>query len=244
MAISKKKRRKSGVSVDFTGVEASSRTIEDGTYPAVVKSCEVKESDNGEYLSFQWEVKQSKSATVLVYDNASLQPQALWRLKLLLETLGEEVPDGAMDIDPDDFAGREAKVEITNEKYDGKRRPRITGFLSVDGETAEEEEPEEEEEDEKPKKKRPSKDEEEDDEPPPKKKKPRDEEEESDDNEDEEDEPPKKKSKIKVGTKVKFTDEDENVIRGIVTSIDGDTANIEDKSKEEWEVELSELEVV
>src|SRR3990172_6276387 len=127
-----KKRRKSGVSVDFTGVEASSRSVEDGTYLATITSVEEKESgDDQPYLLFKWQTKPKKGTGAIIFDNASLQPQSLWRLRLLLEAIGEEIPDGVMDLDLDAYVGREAKLEITNEKYEGKNRPRITGFIAL-----------------------------------------------------------------------------------------------------------------
>lgn len=241
MAKSKKRNRSESIQVDFTGVEASSRTVEDGTYSAKITKCEVRdsESSDSQLLNFVWEISLKKGMKAIVYDNASLQPQALWRLRLLLESLGETIPEGVMDIDPDDLIGREAKVEITNEKYDGKNRPRITGFIPSDAEESEEEESEEEteEEEEKPTKKSSKKKVEEEEE---------DEDEDEEDEDEEEDEKPSKKkssSKLKVGQKVWFKDDDGKKIKGVITSLDDDTAQIEDASKEEWEVETSELNV-
>lgn len=281
-----KKRRKSTVSVDFTGVEASSRSIEDGTYLATVTSVEEKESgDDQPYLLWKWQTKPKKGTGAVIFDNTSLQPQALWRLRLLLEAIGEEIIDGEMDLDPESYVGREAKLEITNEKYEGKNRPRITGFIALtDGEEGEESDDEEkdenDEEEEKSSKKKSKKskdedddddsdddsdsddseddDEEEEDEKPAKKskkgKKSKDEEddEEEDDSDDEEDDeeedekPSKKgkKSKFKVGLKVKFKDEKGKTVKGVIIKVNDDTAQVEDKDEEEWEVELDDLTVV
>jgi hypothetical protein len=258
VASKKKKRRSSSVSVDFTGVEASSRTCEDGTYTATVQTVEETESQEGNpNLSWKWKIKNKKDNGAIIFDNTSLQPQALWRLRLLLEAIGEEIPDGEMDLNLEEYVGREARVEITNEKWEGKNRPRITGFLSLDsGEVKDEEEgEEEEEEEEKPsKKKRPSKkddeeeeeekeeeeEEEEEDEKSAKKKRPAKDEDEEDD--DAEDEKPSK-SKFKVGTKVKFKDEDGKTVRGVIVKLSGKTAQVEDGDDEEWEVETSDLTV-
>lgn len=235
-----KKKRKS-VEVDFGGVESGGgRPVRDGRFTAYPVSCELKESESSgnEYLAFKWKVTSGPDKGATVFDNCSLTPQALWRLKTLLEVWGEEVPDGAMDLDPDDLTGedKEITIEITNEKYKGKDQPRITGF-GGDAEEAEEEE--------KPSKKakvgkKPSKKEEEEDD--------TDDADDGDAADDAEDEKPKKKdaklgkpSKIKEGSTVKFEDEDGKTVRGTVTEIDGDTVKIEDKKGEEWEVPLEDV---
>lgn len=232
-----KKKRKSGVEVDFGGVESGGgRPCRDGRYKAYPTSCELKESESGnEYLKFKWKITSGPDKGAIVYDNCSLQPQALWRLKTLLEVWGEEVPDGAMELDPDDLTGedKEIVVEIVNEKYQGKDQARITGFGGEESD---------EEEEEKPVKKSSTKSSGKDS-------KKKDEEEEEEETEEEEEKPKKKDSKlgktpkIKEGSKVQFTDDDDKVVKGTVTEIDDDTAKVEDKKGEEWEVPLESLEL-
>ena len=167
-----KKRRSNAIEVDFNGVESGgSRSIPDGTYLVEVKKITQEEgSDSGEpYLAWQFKVVEGKYKGATLFDNTSLQPQALWKLKTLLECLGEEVPDSTMRLVLSDYIGRRVQVEVTNEEYNGKDRPRITGYLFEGGESEEDEEEEDEEEDEE--------DEEEDEE---------DEEDEEEDEEDEE----------------------------------------------------------
>jgi len=261
----KSKKRKSGVSVDFTGVEADARSIPDGTYKAAVVSIEENESDNGPYLSWKWKAEMKKGSAT-VFDNTSLQPQSLWRLRLLLEAIGEEIVDGVMDLDLDDYVGREAQIEITNEKYEGKDRARITGFISLENveESDEEEDEEAEEEEEAPKKSskkkaaKPADDEEEDEdeeeeEAPKSKKSPakskkssaKEPDEEEDEDEEEEEAPKSKsKSKLKVGSKVSFKDEAGKRVKGVIVRLEDDVAAVEDSSDEEWEVETSELTLI
>src|SRR5690606_38008828 len=78
-----------------------------------------------------------------VYDNCSLQPQALWRLRGVLEALGEEVPDSEMDIDLDDLAGKQMMGTIEHEEYRNKPKARLTDMWPVDEEKGEKEEEEE-----------------------------------------------------------------------------------------------------
>jgi len=116
------------------------------------------------------------------------------------------------------LVGEECGVEVTNEEWEGKDKPRITGFMS-EGEEEEEEEDEEEE---------------------------AEEEEEDEDEEEEEEAPPKKKrksraKKIREGSKVTFTDEEGDKVKGVVTEIEDETAYVEDSAGDTWEVELSEL---
>lgn len=220
------KSRKKGISVDFTDVESGGRKVPDGDYEAEIVKIEEKESSAGnDMLVFTWKILSGAGKGGRVYDNVSLLPQALWRFKTLLEVLGEEVPDGAMEIDPEDLIGKTCRLEITNEKYEGQDRPKVTNFGASEGAEAEEEaeeEPEEEEEAED--------DDKETSKPNPKgkpdervgKAKP-------------------KAAKFKLGQRVKFTDEDEKVHKGEVTKIEDDVVTVEDSRGDEYEVESTEL---
>lgn len=237
MALKKTTRKKGRtVSVDFEGVEAGGRSCPDGTYEAEITSVTEEESSAGnDMLVAKWKVLSGKGKGAVIWDNLSLTPQALWRLKGLLEALEIEVPDGAMDLDIEDLVGKTATIEITNETYEGKQRPRITGYGS-EGQ-AEGEQEETEEEDEKPAKKSAKK----------AAKKDEEEEEPEEEAEEEEERPTKKKvasKKIREGSKVKFDDGEGNIIRATVLEIDGDTARCEDKSGDEYEVNTDDLEAV
>ena len=226
MARSKKKTRsrkkKNTVSVDFEGVESGGgKPVPDGNYTAKLHAAEEQEGESsGEpYLSCRWKIVGGKCDGATVFDNISLQPQSLWRFRTILECLGLDIEEGPMDIDVDDLIGEECGVEVTNEEWEGKDKPRITGFMSEGEEEEEEEEDEEEEE------------------------------EEDEEEEEEEEEPaPKKKrkgkgraKKIREGSKVTFTDEEGDTVKGVVTEIDDETAYVEDSAGDTWEVELSEL---
>lgn len=228
-----KKRSSKGVKVDFAGVESGGgRKVPDGNYTAEVVKIEEKESEKGSpYLKWQWKITSKECRGASLWDNTSLQPQALWRLRGLLECLGEEIPEGSMDIDLEEYVGKEARLEVTNEKYNGKDQPRVTGFDSMEGgasSSKEKDEPEDDDSDEKDEEK---------------------------DEDDDQEEPVKKGAtkkktvekstgKFKVGAKVKFKDEDDKVVKGVITAIDDETVSIEDASGEEWEVEVSEISAV
>lgn len=194
MAVKKKLKKRKGnvVSVDFTGVESGGRACPDGTFKAEITSAVEEESSTGNPMVVaKFKILSGKGKGALIYDNLSLQPQALFRLKALCEAVGLEA-DGASDIDLDELVGQEILVDVENETYEGKKRPRAVGYAAIDS-ASEEEESEEEEEDEE------------------------SEEEDADDAEDEEededeDETPKKSSKAvkkKAGKKAKDEEEDE-----------------------------------
>ena len=138
MARSKKKgrsrKKKNTVSVDFEGVESGGgKPVPDGNYTAAMHSVEEKEGEtSGEpYLSCRWKIVGGKADGATVFDNISLQPQSLWRFRTILECLGLEVEEGPMDIDIDELVGEECGVEVTNEEWEGKDKPRITGFMDL-----------------------------------------------------------------------------------------------------------------
>ena len=117
-------KRRGGIAVDFTGVESGGKSVPDGDYLLECTSCEDKESDNGTYLAWKWKVVEGPSKGASVYDNTSLQPQALWRLKTLFECMGIDV-DGKMNINPDAYKGKQVMATIANETYQGKQKPRL-----------------------------------------------------------------------------------------------------------------------
>jgi hypothetical protein len=42
--------------------------------------------------------------------------------------MGEEVPDGAMDLDLSEYVGRTFSVTVVNEEYQGKMRPKVAAY--------------------------------------------------------------------------------------------------------------------
>ena len=232
-----------GIKVDFSEVESQDFSLPNGPYILAVSSVEKKrsESSGNDYLSWEYKVAEGKHKGKKVWDNTSLQPQALWRLRNLLEAMGMEIEDGEMDIDLDDLAGELVGVEIENEKYQGKNKARIINFLEVS-------ELEGEEEEEAPPvkgkaKPAPEPEEEEEEAPPPKAKgkakaKP------TPEPEEEEEEPVVKKKKsskpeFTVGQKVSFEDDgDEHT--GKIIAIEDETVTVK-VGKDEWELEMSEL---
>ena len=239
MVIKKRNKPKGNVvSVDFTGVKSGGATIPDGRYAAKIIAVEMKEGkESGEpYVELTWEITSEKcNGREAKFDNYSLQPQALWRLKSLLEAMEFEA-DGETDIDFDEIIsdGTECIIEITGQKSDSGDRTyaRVTGHAPLaDGGTVDDEE------DDPPKARgnKPKKEEEEDD--PPKRRGRKEAEEEEDD-------PPKGAKKLKKGAKVKFKDDKNKLTKGTVESIDGDTATVVTDDDDTYEIDCEELTVI
>lgn len=123
-------RKRGGIAVDFSGVESGGRAIPDGDYLLEVVSCEEKEGrESGAiYLAWKYKVAEGPYKGATVYDNTSLSPQALWRLKRLLEAMGIQA-DGKMSLDINSFKGKRVLAQIANETYNGKEKPRVVEFL-------------------------------------------------------------------------------------------------------------------
>lgn len=147
----KRKTKKGGISVDFTGIEAGGggggRLLPEG--PIKLELTEIEEKEGEEsgkpYLQLAFEVPDGEEfAGTKAWDNMSLQPQALWKLRGFLEAAGVETVDGPMDIDTDELIGVVVTANIIHEDYKGKMKHRIDGYLD-DSEGTEEGEEEQEE---------------------------------------------------------------------------------------------------
>lgn len=157
----KSSKKTSSVSVNFEGVEAGGRSLPDGQYSLEVEGVpELKTSaeSGNQYISWVFKVTEGKYKNRKVWHNTSLQPQALFNLRNLLEAMGIEVEDASMDLELDEFEGSEVGAIVVNEKYEGKDRPRISEFIPTEDveSTDDDEEEEEEEEDDEPKPKKSS----------------------------------------------------------------------------------------
>jgi hypothetical protein len=239
------KKATNSIKVDFTGVETGGFEIPDGAYVLAVQSvAQKKGQETGQpYLAWEFKVDEGKYKGRKVWDNTSLQPQALWKLRGMLEAMDMDIEDGEFELDLSDFEGMKVGAEIANEKYQGKDKPRVVGYmpeLEVDSNGAQEDEEEEEEEKKpasKPKastKKKPEPE-------------PEPEEEEQEEEQEEEEKKPaakttskkKKTVELEVGMAVTFEDEGEEY-KGKIHSVGDDTVEVK-VGKDIWELEKSEV---
>ena len=111
MAKSSRKGRNDSVNVDLSGVESSRKTIPEGTYTLTVNAANQKNSSNNNpMIVFEFEVADGPYKGVPLYENCSLQPQALFKLKSVLEALGFEIPNKAFDLNLRDLIGLTCEV--------------------------------------------------------------------------------------------------------------------------------------
>lgn len=230
--------KKSTIAVDFSDTETQA-TIEEGDYALIVDDVEKKESENSgaDYLSITFKIKDGEFEGKKVYHNCSLQPQALFNLRGVLEALGFEVPTGVMELDPADMIGESCGAALAHETYQGKTKARPVEFFPEGDLESRGEEPA-------PKAKpkaaaAPTKvvkkgakpepvEEEEEEAPPPKSK-------------------VKGKTKAKAlaeGDKVTFTDDEGDEQEGVISGIEDDTYSVTvgtGKKAEVWELELADL---
>lgn len=126
---SRKGRSSSSVNVDLSGVETSRKAIPEGTYEVVVNEATQKNSRDGNpMIAFEFEVTEGAHKGAKLYENCSLQPQALFKLKSVLLALGMDIPNKAFDLNLRDLVGLTCEVEVGHEVYEGKKRARILQY--------------------------------------------------------------------------------------------------------------------
>lgn len=152
MARKPKTKKKTGsLSVNFKGVDGKRSLLPEDDYLVEVEEATQGESSSGnDMVTFVFAVSDGKHKGAKLWMYCPLEEKSLWKLRGVLEALGEEVPDDDMDIELDDLIGKELMAVVTHESYDGAKRAKMSDFYAVgDGEEAEDDEAE----DEKPKKK-------------------------------------------------------------------------------------------
>lgn len=107
--------------LDFTGVSSGFECLPAGIYEGEVKKVELKtnKAGDGQYLNFEWEVTDEEGKAHKVWDIASLKPQALWKLKQVMEAFGMDV-EGSIDLEPEEFVGQQAQLTLEIDQYQGK----------------------------------------------------------------------------------------------------------------------------
>lgn len=149
MAIRNKRRGREGSSVnlDLSGVEVSRKAIPEGTYAVVVNKAELTKSREGNnMIKMEFEVTEGPHKGAKLFENCSLQPQALFKLKSVMLALGMNIPDGSFDLDTNDLVGLNCEVEVGHETYEGKKRARILEYINAEEADEEEEDSDDSEE--------------------------------------------------------------------------------------------------
>lgn len=146
----KKSRKKDNVTtIDLSGVESARKAIPEGNYIVSVNDASIENSSKGsDYIKFEFEVIEGPHKGAKLFHNCSLQPQALFNLKGVLEALGFTIPGKAFDLDLSELLGLECEVEVGHETYEGKKKARILEFISGAGDEDDGDDDEDDDEDE------------------------------------------------------------------------------------------------
>lgn len=127
-------KKKSGIKVDLSNVQSGSKTVPEGNYQVKLSKAEIDKSQSGnDYIKMEFTITEGDRKGSKLFHNCSLQPQALFNLKSVLEALGFEIPGKAFDLDLSDILGLTCEVEVSHELYEGKKKARITEFIDPEG---------------------------------------------------------------------------------------------------------------
>lgn len=123
-------KKKSGISVDLSKV---GKSFEDGQdYLVKCTECTLEDGQNAPYFALKLEGTDEFEGAVM-YHNASTSEKSLWRLRPLVEAFGIDIPDGPMDLAPEDFVGKFAMCSVYKDRYDGKVSMKPEDFWAAEG---------------------------------------------------------------------------------------------------------------
>lgn len=123
-----KKKKGRTVDVDLSDVE-SGGLVPEGAVVATVKEVTQEEGADSGAPYLAWKFKTDHGT---LFHNTSLQKQALFNLRNLLEALNVEIPDTAMQLDLDEMEGLSCIAEVSHEEHKGKTRARCAGFMKLE----------------------------------------------------------------------------------------------------------------
>jgi len=121
-------RKRVPIKIDFEGsgsggFEALPADTYDATVSKVTYHAKTATS-RGPYLEFEFTLEQPKGRRM--WRNESLLPEALWHLKQTLTRLGQEVPDGEFDLEPEEIVGTKCRITL-------EVKPHYQGGTNEDG---------------------------------------------------------------------------------------------------------------
>ena len=129
-----KKKRKTTIVVDFTGIESGLGVrVPETDYPfkiASAKGMTGKESEKP-YIEYRFEITKGKHKGKKLRYTTSLQKQALWNLKNLIEACGHEVPSKAVTLDFTKMVGWACAGSVIDTTYEGRIRSEIAALFPL-----------------------------------------------------------------------------------------------------------------
>ncbi len=128
--------KKDSVKVDLSGTE-SRVLLPPGEYDVVVENISIEKGSTSKENYLKWlfrtkDVSEDRFDKQPLYFNTSLQPQALWNLRSLLETLDVEIPDKVFDLKFEDLLGLDMIAIVEHETYENRPRAHVVDFMPID----------------------------------------------------------------------------------------------------------------
>ncbi|WP_301003098.1 DUF669 domain-containing protein [uncultured Duncaniella sp.] len=117
------------LNIDFSSVP-SREPLEEGTYLLSISEAEEKLSSTGNpMISLTFDVLSTEDGTPIdgqrkLWDNYSLQAQALFKLKDLFQALGIDT-SALVEMDVSELVGQQVRAKVVQETYNGELRNRI-----------------------------------------------------------------------------------------------------------------------
>lgn len=140
---SRRSAAKTGVRLDLSKV---GKAFEPGKeYAVKVVECTLEDGTKAPYFNLKLAGVEDDYENSFMYHKASTSESSLWRLRPLMEAFGMDIPDGPMDISPDDFVGLTAMCSTYLERWDGGSSVRPDEFWPLEGGSTDDDEDEEEE---------------------------------------------------------------------------------------------------
>lgn len=155
--MAKKKKKSNTVKANFKDVKVF-KTPPEGDYVLKVIEAELGESSNDNAtISLECEIAQGKYEGSKVWHTLVFSEKALWKTREALEAMGQDVPDGEMEVDPSDLVDCEFGATLFHDTYEGTKRAKIAEFLAADEVSEDDSEEEEDNEEDKKSSKKKSK---------------------------------------------------------------------------------------
>ena len=123
------------MNIDFSSVP-NREPLEEGTYLLTIAKAEEKMSSTGNpMIALEYDVSATADGEAVedgrkLWDNYSLQAQALFKLKDLFNALGMDT-SVVVDIDIADLVGQQVMAKVIQETYNGELRNRVKKLYPV-----------------------------------------------------------------------------------------------------------------
>ena len=119
------------INLNFTDVKSEFEILPKGKYYGkVVKAvAEMNKVGDALVVKLQWEVQDEEYAGSKIFDNLSTKPQALFKLKNLLDVLGFDA-SGEFELDPESLIDQECYLMVDIQNYQGKDSNTVKSYAA------------------------------------------------------------------------------------------------------------------